>query len=254
MKKSAVKIRALFILSFLLLLGGWYYTRQTLFQLSNVEVLTENTVVKGLILKQMATQLGRNLFALSLNDIELKLLSIKQIDDLVITKKWPSGIQIHPHLRTPVAILKKDKNEFFIDAKGVLFSEVSEDRGLWPLLENFEDDASLVKVVSWLGSEKNINQNLDISLRIQSLSWDRELGLQAKLTNGTLVELGFESYSSAWSRTLKSLEYLKQRDMRAAALDATYNSRVVVKAPSKLQNPKNDLNLKEIVHREGGRP
>jgi cell division septal protein FtsQ len=173
------------------------------------------------------------------------LSNIQEIESVSLKRRWPSTIVVELTKKRAVAFEIEKDGYFLLDEHGLRFKEVAERPEALPELRNTLEKSRRASALSWLSQSQ---------APIRALEWDLELGLRVESLDGTLVELGFESFSTSWQKAERALQYIHGKQMKARALDATYNNRVVARGLAKLQNPENDLNLKEMVHREGDRP
>jgi cell division protein FtsQ len=102
------------------------------YRLNQIEVQTDGTLQRDQILKMTDLREGENIFRVNLAHVHDALQQLPQVDEVQVTRKLPSEIDIKITERKPVAWITGEKqitdpfateNAFLVDARGVLMKE-----------------------------------------------------------------------------------------------------------------------------------
>ena len=102
------------------------------YRLSQIDVQTDGTLQREQILKMTNLQEGENIFRVNLAHVHDALQQLPQVDEVQVTRKLPSEIDIRITERKPVAWITGEKQitdpfasegAFLVDARGVLMKE-----------------------------------------------------------------------------------------------------------------------------------
>jgi len=261
LKKVFKKLLGPVFVVLIAILAGWLYSRNAVFRLSDIQIQSADVDLESEVKKKIVGLLGRNLFTISLADLESQILQIPRVKVVSLLRQWPNRVTLKLESWDPVAIVFFQKNLWAVDERGILIFMVLNPIDL-PLLENFkigqDNSQSVAKILEqpegffvWLKeAERSEPQGLDIS-KFHAISWDETRGvLLSNYEQDLLVELGAENFKDSWRRASLAYALLAEKNQNPYHLDATYRSRVVAKSRLRLQNPDNRLNLEELVHRK----
>ena len=110
------------------------------YRLSQIDVQTDGTLQREQILKTTGLREGENIFRVNLARVHDALQQLPQVDEVQITRKLPSEIDIRITERKPVAWITGEKQitdpfaaegAFLVDGRGVLMKERSCCRNIW---------------------------------------------------------------------------------------------------------------------------
>ena len=234
--------------------AGWLSTRNSLFRLSDIEVRTDDASLSREVRNSLLGELGRNLFALSLTDIEAEVLAIRKVDRVSIHRRWPSRIVISVVPKLPVAMMFLHNQLWGVDRLGRKIEVISTPMAL-PLFKGVQNPETLPLVFEWL-HRLQAQEPLELdSTRFNEIVWDTERGLVLKSFDLELdVELGSQDFDTAWRRAEAAYAYLKSKGQKPSRLDATYRARVIASGSNSLQNSQIGLNLEQLVRRKDAQP
>lgn len=92
------------------------------FRLSEVQVLGTERVATDRVAAALLPLHGRHLLALSLVDVQSRLLDNRWIEGATIQKQLPDRLVVEIHERRPVALLRRDDQLLYIDRTGVVIA------------------------------------------------------------------------------------------------------------------------------------
>jgi cell division septal protein FtsQ len=102
------------------------------YRLSQIELLTDGTLQREQILKMTRLREGENIFHVNLARVHDAIQQMPQVDEVQVTRKLPSEIDIKITERKPIAWITGEKQitdpftaegVFLVDARGVLMKE-----------------------------------------------------------------------------------------------------------------------------------
>ncbi len=225
-------------------LAGFLYSRNSIFMLSDIQVLNASDDLNQEVHRKLLTHLGKRLTHLSLSEIEASVQGVARVKTVLIHKKWPSSLQVLLEERRAVALAFNQRKLWRVDAEARWIDPLLQPEAL-PLIRNFRPgDTAMTALCQWLGAGASARSE------IESVEWkvDRGLVVQNESQN-IVVELGFAHFAEAWQRFEATRAYLESKNIRPLFFDAAYDRRVVVRLSARLQNFDNELNLKELVRR-----
>ena len=168
----------LFILT-LIFLGGIFYLLflSPFFQVREIKISGNEKVSSEQILSQVQKKIEQKLLffttrsVLLVNSKQIKkeiLENFPQITEVYFKRKFPAILELKIEERKPIAIFNFKESYFFIDKKGVIFKEVSEDKSSLPEIKD-----SLLTEKPKLGErvveEELISKILKISSELENL-------------------------------------------------------------------------------------
>jgi len=232
---------------------GWVLTRNSLFLLSEIVVEKGNSEMDTVVREKLVRFYGQRLTRLSLREAERSLLEIPEISRVVLHKRWPSTLLVSVQLRKAVLAKFDQARLMLYDSEAKPIAPYLKAEPL-PLLKGPIPRAVFEELCEFLGELPRLDQ-------LQQIEWSRQAGLVLTRSDKEFVtELGFSDFTRAFHRAREAERVLELNDLLGSVerLDASYRSRAVARlksSPSEmLQNPKSELNLKELVHREGEKP
>ena len=105
----------------------------------NIENLAEIYLPKKIIFWN-----SRSIFLVDLERIDKEILSyFPQIGEVSSQRRFPDELIISVKERTPIGIIKKDDDYFFINKEGVIFEKVDDQKDQWPEIIPPEADKNL---------------------------------------------------------------------------------------------------------------
>ncbi len=102
------------------------------YRLSKIEVQTDGRLQREQILETAGLREGVNIFSVNLAEVQMRLQGLAQVDEVQITRKMPSEIDVQIVERKPIAWITSERNlenifasngGFLVDARGVLMRE-----------------------------------------------------------------------------------------------------------------------------------
>ena len=196
------------------------------YRLTKIEVHTDGTLQRDVVLKTAELREGENIFSVNLQRVQEQLLQLPQVAEVQVTRKMPSEIDVQIVERKPVAWITSDKEmtdpfasdgAFLVDARGALMKQkklLPEYLGL-PLIvgctgetleagktvESFEAKAALellrLSTASFMQTRFQVRE-IDVSKGYCLLVTDK---------NHTRVMFGFEEMEAQLQRLEQFLVY-----------------------------------------------
>lgn len=256
---------SLFVLFFLCL--GYFSSRSSRFCFSEIIISTSsaNEEIENQIKRELLPELGKNLFSISLVDIEKKILQLSPVESVRLHRAWPSALVVEAIIKTPIA-LQFNGNQLWTVGKNLLRIESVKNPPPLPLLINFEKLLSvrtgsrqqemLQEFFSFLSeiSKREAGPGLEFE-KISEIRWSEESGLILwSYELGIEIEMGFEHFSKGWALADQSIIWANERNIALSQIDTSYSTRVVARPKVRLQNSQIGLNLEELVHRKDSGP
>src|SRR5438270_4549710 len=102
------------------------------YKLTNIEVQTDGTVQREQILSVAELREGENIFRVNLGRVHDRLQELPQVDEVEVTRKLPSEVDVRIVERKPIGWITSEKQiadpfasdaAFLVDARGVLMKE-----------------------------------------------------------------------------------------------------------------------------------
>jgi len=102
------------------------------YRLTKIDVQTDGTLQRDLVLKTAELTEGENIFSVNLQRVQEQLQQLPQVEEVQVTRKMPSEIDIQIVERRPVAWITAEKEvtdpfasegAFLVDARGALMKQ-----------------------------------------------------------------------------------------------------------------------------------
>lgn len=102
------------------------------YRLTKIEVKTDGTLQRDVVLKTAELREGENIFSVNLAHVQHTLQQLPQVDEVQVVRNMPNEIDVQITERKPIAWITSDKElmnpfssdaAFLIDARGVLMRE-----------------------------------------------------------------------------------------------------------------------------------
>ncbi len=174
---------------------------------------------------------GDPIFAASPEEVKTRLESIPAIRVAQVERVLPGALHIHIVERRPVAVWQHEGQLNLIDDKGVVMSggEAAKHPGLLLVVG---DDAPehAVELLSVLGSEKELFQQVKAAIRVGNRRWN------VRFHNGVEVKLPEHDLAAAWSRLSGMQQAQKVLERNVVAIDLRLSDRVYFKLPVSAPN------------------
>jgi cell division septal protein FtsQ len=241
-----------------ILMGGWLYSRTTLFRVSEISVVTDDSEIQRSSQERLVSLLGQSLFSISISEIQNRLSDLKRIHEVSITRVWPQSLKIYLKLKKSFAKAKRGAHYWSLDEQGNFIEKISASVGLLELRGFLNEDHQKWNL-SDLQKEKFFaflrSRAKDESVPLQFneahfVEWSKTHGLVYHWSENSLeVLLGFDYFEESWSRFLRVWPEVKSRLSQIESIDATYQNRVIARTRRELQNSEYRLNLEELVRR-----
>ena len=94
------------------------------------------------IQRVFATDFGRSIFAIPVDERRRRLLGIDWIEDASVSRVWPDRVVVRVRERTPVAFVSLRSGALLIDASGVLLDVPPQSHFTFPVLSGVREDSS----------------------------------------------------------------------------------------------------------------
>lgn len=159
------------------------------FVLEDVDVAGGSDEVEALALEQAQAPIGAPLARVDTEAISDRVATDSRIEQVTVSRDWPSSLMVEVTMRTPAGVLKQPGKPLrLVDAKGVIFDEVSKRPEDLPLIRAARGDvdaqslAGAVAARSALGdplaedvSSMRVTRDGDLRFRVGAIdvSWGR---------------------------------------------------------------------------------
>jgi cell division protein FtsQ len=200
------------LLAIVALAFGLLLYNSALFKVNSVSVTGAQTLNTATIV-ELANAHGENIFTLDTTEIERRLQANPYIQEAVVSRDWPGGLDIVVIERVPIALWQVGSHSFLVDAEGFVMGELQGEVpvGTVPV-------AAVVPAVPAAGSRIDpavigllARLKTDIPQRtgeqISSFEYSSNQGVTAVLASGLRVILG---QASDYDYKLASLAALLQ--------------------------------------------
>ncbi|MEO5667156.1 MAG: FtsQ-type POTRA domain-containing protein [Bdellovibrionota bacterium] len=226
-------------------LGGWLYSRESLFRVESIEVRLPESPLRKDIEESLLAYSGRSMFALKLGELEQALLRHPQISAARILRRWPSTLVIEAELKTKAALEFRNKTLWFVDQKGEQIAPLATAEAL-PLMWGFDEHTALKSdLLEWIVAARAKDEMLG---NLDEIAFDHDVILGFKNV-GLRVHLGTRNWPQRWARAKAAFAAMQKQGRLALVIDASVEGRVFVYDSVELHNSQSGLNLRELVRR-----
>jgi cell division septal protein FtsQ len=236
--RGALTLLVLFLLVFM---GHRVYCRlleDPLFRIREIGVEGCGRIPQETLLSLTRLEGMPNLFTLRIKEVAKRVESHPWIEEVKISKVFPDKLLIRIEERKPIAILQLEEL-YYIDAKGVIFSRVSDRDGYnYPFLtgltrQALEKDPAASKqlITKALEILKLVEKEKLFPLReISEIHMEKNFGVYCFTRNeGIELKMGWEDFGEKLKRMSIIWKDLKKRGLSAASIDCSDLKRMVVK-------------------------
>ncbi|UCF86538.1 MAG: FtsQ-type POTRA domain-containing protein [Nitrospiraceae bacterium] len=225
--KRGIIVLLVVILMMAVLLGKRVLSRS--FPVKKIFVSGHYHLEEGEVKSAAKNSYGRNLFRLSLSDLETKLKKKTWIKRVTLRKQFPDTLMISVEEAVPKALLSLKERFYLIDTEGYVLEEI-EDRAtpFLPVIIGIdpeEDRGGMIEAMKFIdGLDENgylsQKESIEISLK--------PYGLVANM-DGEYVKVGFGKYSDKLGRWKDLEREIKKQNIPVEYVDLRYENEVIVK-------------------------
>lgn len=224
--------------------------------MSEFQVISADQHLEKEIHATLVEYLGRSLFTLSLQQVDKRLRKVSRLKSVTLKKHWPSTLVIRVVSKELVALTFKEKQLWSVDSDCQRVDAVRDSSAL-PLLIVSETSRKVtplppIELCSFMAELQKQKKYAALNFfQMDEIFWNADRGVVLHSYKLKLeVELGHLDFLSAWKRADLAYAYLLGQGIAPTRLDSSLSRRVVFETGPKLQFYKNELNLKELVHRK----
>lgn len=218
------------LLPFLVVLGlAWGITQSGTFALQKVDIVGDfQNVSLEEIQKAADLSLERNLFQISLKEIEKNILTLKWVDQVLIRRQIPHALWIHVKEQSPKALLL-DERLYFVSKEGAVFKEVEREaiRDL-PVITGLKKEEALQEALHCIDF---FSARDDFSVfGLSEIHYNEPTGFSFVTMTGPMeIKLGRENFEKKLDRLQTIWSRLKPELGRIKGIDLDYEDRAFVK-------------------------
>jgi len=209
------------------------------FSISKVLIEGNEKISREALIKTAGLDKNRNIFTFDLANAGKKLEAMPRIKEVKLERKFPDVLKIVVLERAPVAMINLGKL-YYLDGEGYIFAEADNQSGWdYPIISGIKKESLLEgEKESFELIEKGLNFLVMLKERSGTISSKNlsELILEANggltvyaVGVGIPVHLGVGGFESRLERAEKVLADLGRKGIRARAIAADFDDRVLVK-------------------------
>lgn len=242
------RVGTLFLLLAVVLgVGGWYCHQildsSDIFRLTTVSVQGNRMTEKVQILDLGGIEQGISLLSFDLDLAEERIRRHPWIENVVISRSWPSALEVRVHEYRPLAMVNIDnetgRSLYYIDRRGEVFAPVDNSQDLdFPVITGIEstgtiiaDNALAAEAFRFLRLAAQGNPIVPLQT-ISEIHVSPEKGLVVYLVDSPFpIYMGYDNITTRYYQLVKLLERLyrkkKIQDIKEIRMDY-YEDRILV--------------------------
>ncbi|MBU1708374.1 MAG: FtsQ-type POTRA domain-containing protein [Proteobacteria bacterium] len=123
-----------------------YFSNSEFFRVTSINIQGGGKISKEEILEASGINIHTNILALDADAVQQKLCRNGWIESVIISKDWPSSLELTVTERVPVAMIEQWGNLYYTDRKGVVFAKVANGEDLdFPVISGLMTNAEAEK-------------------------------------------------------------------------------------------------------------
>jgi len=237
--KATASIAAVSLVSASLYYGWIMISTVDYFDISKVEINGNKKVSREALLKTAGLDKKKNIFTFDLALAGKKLEALPWMKEVKLERKFPRSVKIVISERVPVAMINLE-GLYYLDSEGNIFADADNETGWdYPIVSGIEIESLFEgEEKSYELIEKGLTFLAMLKERSGTISWknlselilEEDGGLTVYAVGvGIPVHLGNGGFESRLERAEKVLAHLGRKGIRAKAIGADFDDRVLVK-------------------------
>jgi cell division protein FtsQ len=213
---ASLALSGIGIMAVLLIMGYLYLISHPYFAIREITVRGCKELTEQEILSLAAVKTRQNIFAISLRDVQKKIMVNPWIKDANVGRELPNRLIIDLRERTAVSLVKKDNSFYLMDINGVTFKklEMNDEMDL-PILTGYQgtDKDAQVLMGRTLGLLRYLSTATDFPniKNISEINGNGRFGLSVFTNTGLWLHLGFDNYENKFRRLPPVMVDLERR-------------------------------------------
>ncbi len=213
---ASLALSGIGIMAVLLIMGYLYLIFHPYFAIREITVRGCKELTEQEILSLAAVKTRQNIFAISLRDVQKKIMVNPWIKDAYVGRELPNRLIIDLRERTAVSLVKKDNSFYLMDINGVTFKklEMNDEMDL-PILTGYQgtDKDTQVLMGRTLGLLRYLSTATDFPniKNISEINGNGRFGLSVFTNTGLCLHLGFDNYENKFRRLPPVMVDLERR-------------------------------------------
>jgi cell division protein FtsQ len=205
-------VSMIMIFAYFLVLGSPY------FRVADLTVTGCSRVAEKEVLALSEIKTDQNLFTLNTQKMIRKIKTNPWIEDATIRTELPGRVQIDIKERRPVALMRKDRALFYVDAKACAFKKLEDNEiSELPILTGFSrngmDNVSLIRKCLDLLDFLARHDGFPRLEHVSEIYGDETFGFSIFADNGIRIRLGFGDYADKIKRLGPIMADLARRNL-----------------------------------------
>ena len=213
---AALALSGIGIMAALLIIGYLYLISHPYFAIREITVRGCKELTEKEILSLAAVKTRQNIFALSLGDVQKRVLVNPWIKDAYVGRELPNRLIIDLRERTAVSLVKKDNSFYLMDINGVTFKklEMNDEMDL-PILTGYQGTDKDAQIL--MGRTLDLLRYLSAATdfpnikNVSEINGNGRFGLSVFTNTGLCLHLGFDNYENKFRRLPPVMVDLERR-------------------------------------------
>jgi len=180
-----------------------------------------------------ATDFGRSVFALPLEERRRRLLGIDWVEDASVSRVWPDRLAVRIRERRPVAFVLLRSGWLLIDSQGILLDPPAHAQFTFPVLSGVGEDESEAQRREGVRTMLQVEEELGEQARNLSevnVSDASNIRIVAQVENRTLeFILGDSGFGRRYQNFLSHYAEIKRRSPEVKTFDLRLEDRITAK-------------------------
>ena len=180
----------------------------------------------------------QNILAINPGEIARRINSNPWVKDVSIERGLPNRLVIEVRERKVSALVKDNKDIYFMDSSGVIFKKLNNgEKADLPVLTGFHNNAALLKKSTELIACLSSNSGSPEIMNVSEIHGDEIFGFSIFTNSGLCIQFGFENYEKKLNRLKSVITDLRKKNLNkeCICIDVSNPSRVVVKSKNALK-------------------
>ena len=228
---------------------------------SNIEIAGTQTVARRQVMEVFAGDVGRNIFAVPLEERRRQLEAIPWVESATVIRLLPDRLRVDLTERTPVAFVRLGSRIALIDSNGVVMELPRSRKYSFPVVKGVSESeplsarAARMQVYSALMRDldsEGAHYSSDLSEVDLSDSEDVKV-MVADPAGAVLVHLGSSDFLRRYKIYLAHLQEWRQQFQKVESVDLRYERQIIVN-PDSGTHPTNPHPASAAPHKAGAKP
>jgi cell division protein FtsQ len=202
---AALAVSGIGIVAVLLIMAFLYLISHPYFAVREITVRGCKELTEQEILSLAAVKTRQNIFAISLREMQKRVMANPWIKDAYVGRELPNRLIIDLRERTAVSLVKKDNSFYLMDINGVTFKklEMNDELDL-PILTGYQETDQDAQVL--MGRTLDLLRYLSTATdfpnikNVSEINGNGRFGLSVFTNTGLCLHLGFDNYENKFKR------------------------------------------------------